>query len=423
MRGYFLFIIRRFGYAPLHLAALNEYSYCANLLLVYGADITARTNGGASALSMIVRKIPNVLPKFEDMLDHAITLAEHDINDVDCELRLDFRVLIPNQSKGESSMFMNFIEIGHNHLLKHPLCESFLHLKWLKVRKFFFISLIFHLVFTFIHTAYVLSVYTGQCVVKNNCKQANETNLTMIESVQVGASVSGDCFVPYEEICHLTWGTIAVWGVLLFSTVILVWKELFHLIHSQKLYFFNWENWIQLCIIINVMLISFHRNPLPSMERSIHLIDRWQHHAAAIGTFLVWGELMLMIGRLPTFGIYVQMFTTVAKNFSKFLAAYFCLLVAFALSFSVLFPNYQSFNVNPGPAVIKTLVMMAGELEYENFIYENGQALYNTSGHFMIMIFVVLVSIILMNLLVGLAVSDIQVPVCVHLFQLTQLSV
>ena len=46
---------------------------------------------------MIVRKIPNVLPKFEDMLDHAITLAEHDINDVDCELKMDFKVLIPNQ--------------------------------------------------------------------------------------------------------------------------------------------------------------------------------------------------------------------------------------------------------------------------------------------------------------------------------------
>ena len=27
----------------------------------------------------------------------AITLAEHDINDVDCELKLDFRVLVPNQ--------------------------------------------------------------------------------------------------------------------------------------------------------------------------------------------------------------------------------------------------------------------------------------------------------------------------------------
>ena len=161
----------RFGYSPLHIAALNEYSYCANMLLAYGADITARTNGGTSALSMIVRKIPNVLPKFEDMLDLAITLAEHDINDVDCELKLDFHVLIPNQSKGESSMFMNFIEIGHNHLLKHPLCESFIYLKWLKVRKFFFVSLMFHLLFTVLHTTFVLLVYSSsQCIIRDNCK-------------------------------------------------------------------------------------------------------------------------------------------------------------------------------------------------------------------------------------------------------------
>jgi hypothetical protein len=140
------------------------------MLLAYGADITARTNGGTSALSMIVRKIPNVLPKFEDMLDHAITLAEHDINDVDCELKLDFHVLIPNQSKGESSMFINFIEIGHNHLLKHPLCESFIYLKWLKVRKFFFVSLMFHLLFTVLHTTFVLLVYSSQCIIRDNCK-------------------------------------------------------------------------------------------------------------------------------------------------------------------------------------------------------------------------------------------------------------
>ena len=128
----------------------------------------------------------------------------------------------------------------------------------------------------------------------------------------------------------------------------------------------------------------------------------------------MWGELMLMVGRLPTFGIYVQMFTTVAKNFFKFLAAYFCLLVAFALSFCVLFPNYQSFNVHTISALVKTLVMMAGEIEYENFIYENGEALFPFTGHFMILLFVVLISIILMNLLVGLAVSDIQVlsPPC-----------
>ena len=395
-------LIHRFGYSPLHLAALNEYSYCANMLLAYGADITARTNGGTSALAMIVRKIPNVLPKFEDMLDHAITLAEHDINDVDCELKLDFRVLVPNQSKGESAMFINFIEIGHNHLLKHPLCESFLHLKWLKVRKFFFVSLMFHLLFTILQTAFVLQVYAGaQCVMKNHC---NSTNQPLPKFV----SIPGDCFLPLQEECMIQWSTLCVWVFLLMSTFALGAKETFQLMHSQKAYFLNWENWVQVGILVNVLLISFHINPMPSLTQPMHLVEPWQHHAAAIGVFLVWGELMLMIGRLPTFGIYVQMFTTVAKNFAKFLAAYFCLLVAFALSFCVLYPNYQSFNVPVPAAVVKTLVMMAGEIEYENFVYENGETLFGFTGHAMILIFVVLVSIILMNLLVGLAVSDIQ---------------
>ena len=75
---------------------------------------------------------------------------------------------------GESAMFINFIEIGHNHLLKHPLCESFLHLKWLKVRKFFCISLMFHLLFTILQTAFVLQVYAGpQCIMENHCIENN----------------------------------------------------------------------------------------------------------------------------------------------------------------------------------------------------------------------------------------------------------
>ena len=82
-----------------------------------------------------------------------------------------------------------------------------------------------------------------------------------------------------------------------------------------------------------------------------------------------------------------------------------------AASFCVLFPNYQSFNVQTVSALVKTLVMMAGEIEYENFIYENGEAIFPFTGHFMILLFVVLISIILMNLLVGLAVSDIQVDI------------
>lgn len=108
---------------------------------------------------------------------------------------------------------------------------------------------------------------------------------------------------------------------------------------------------------------------------------------AAIVIFLVWVELMMLVGRFPIFGLYVQMFTTgkfdhhqlsfsparpgvsnllidslsVAVNFSKFLMAYCCLLIAFGLSFGVLFPNYPAFEYIP-LALLKTVIMMAGKL-------------------------------------------------------------
>lgn len=36
----------------------------------------------------------------------------------------------------------------------------------------------------------------------------------------------------------------------------------------------------------------------------------WQHDIAAVTIFFCWLELMMIIGRFPTFGLYVQMFTT-----------------------------------------------------------------------------------------------------------------
>lgn len=136
----------------------------------------------------------------------------------------------------------------------------------------------------------------------------------------------------------------------------------------------------------------------------------------------MWLELMMLVGRFPIFGLYVQMFTTVAKNFSKFLLAYCCLLMGFALSFTVLFSNYKAFK-NVSSSVLKTVVMMLGELEFENILYDEDKdelvgSLYPITSHSMLFAFVILVTIILMNLLVGLAVSDIQVLIRFYYFEL-----
>lgn len=105
--------------------------------------------------------------------------------------------------------------------------------------------------------------------------------------------------------------------------------------------------------------------------------------------------------------IHLICFSSVAMNFAKFLLAYCCLLIAFGLSFGVLFNTYPAFKNIPW-SLLKTVTMMAGELEFEDIFYGDVTIQYPVTSHGMFFTFVLLVTVILTNLLVGLAVNDIQ---------------
>ncbi|KAI5643183.1 ankyrin repeats (3 copies) domain-containing protein [Phthorimaea operculella] len=360
-----------FGYTSLHIAALNEFSACVLLLLDYGGDVTLRTNGGVSALAFIVRRVPDVVPRYLAKFDDAIHVSEHELGDVDCEITIDFRPLVPCLSRGESELLLAFIEVGHKDILKHPLAETFLFLKWRRIRKFFVLSLIYHALFITLYSLYILKIFLCEDIT---------------------------CEVP----AYLN----PVQAVILILNICFLMKEIFQACLNWSAYIRQWENWLQLSIIAGVFLCAV---PYREISDGIHgRTSGWQHDFAAITIFFCWLELMMIIGRFPTFGLYVQMFTTVTVNFATFLLAYSCLLVAFGLAFSVLFSNYGAFHLPAG--LVKTVVMMSGELEYEDIFYNNNSTSiqYPLTAHGMFLIFTLLVTVILTNLLVGLAVSDIQ---------------
>lgn len=359
-----------FGYTPLHIAALNEFSACVLLLLDYGGDVTLRTNGGVSALSFIVRRVPDVIPRYLGKLDDAVHVSEQEIGDVDCELVIDFRPLVPCLSRGEAELLLAFIEVGRKDVLKHPVAETFLFLKWRRIRKFFVMSFIYHALFITLYSLYILQIFL--------CESRPCEVPTYLRPVQYLIILLNLCFLS---------------------------KEVFQACLDWSAYIRQWENWLQTLIIIGVFLCT-----IPSWDNGELRTNTssWQHDIAAITIFFCWLELMMIIGRFPTFGLYVQMFTTVTVNFATFLLAYSCLLIAFGLAFSVLFSNYAPFKL---PAsLVKTVMMMSGELEYEDIFYSNNttQSDYPATAHGMFLTFVLLVTVILTNLLVGLAVSDIQ---------------
>ncbi|XP_046971112.1 transient receptor potential channel pyrexia isoform X2 [Vanessa cardui] len=367
-----------FGYTPVHIAALNEFSACVLLLLDYGGDVTLRTNGGVSALSFIVRRVPDVIPRYLCKFDDAVHVSEHEIGDVDCELTIDFRPLVPCLSRGEAELLLAFVEVGRKDVLKHPVAETFLFLKWRRIRKFFVLSFVYHAIFITLYSLYIL------------------------------LSVFPELFLCEDVTCDVPSYLRPIQYLIVLLNVCFLAKEIFQACLDYSAYIRQWENWLQLLIIIGVFLCT-----IPTWYRGNGVANantsNWQHDVAAITIFFCWLELMMIIGRFPTFGLYVQMFTTVTVNFATFLLAYSCLLIAFGLAFSVLFSNYPAFHLPAG--LVKTVMMMSGELEYEDIFYNNctnSQIHYPLTAHGMFLVFVLLVTVILTNLLVGLAVSDIQ---------------
>lgn len=116
---------------------------------------------------------------------------------------------------------------------------------------------------------------------------------------------------------------------------------------------------------------------------------------------------MIVVGRFPFFGVYMVMFRKIAINFAKFLFAYSCLLAAFGLSFSVLFNSHLAYDTVP-QILIKMIAMMSGELDFEDTFYGDVRVQFPGTAHAIFLTFIIMVTIILTNLLIGLSVNDIQ---------------
>ncbi|EFN62627.1 Transient receptor potential channel pyrexia, partial [Camponotus floridanus] len=344
-----------FGCTPLHIAALNESSRTVMMFLSKGGVVTARTKDGITALSFIVSRTPEVLSQLATRFDQAVSLHYHELGHMDCELRVDFRPLVPLGGRNETDLMLCLVEVGQGRMLKHPLCESFLYLKWKRIRKFFVLNFLFHLIFVAFFTSFVFATYLW-----------NEKQLSAI----------------------LFWPLVTI--ICLFAS-----KEIFQISSDIYYYIKRWETWLQWSVIVASSLIL-----IPPARP-------WQHHVAALGILLAWLELMIVTGYFPIFGLYVQMFTEIFINFFKFLAAHICLIFGFSLGFIVLHDKYKSFT-DPLISLFKSVIMTIGELEFEYFFFNESLLEYSGTAHFMFLCFVILVAVILMNQIIGLAVSDIQ---------------
>ncbi|XP_012060010.1 PREDICTED: uncharacterized protein LOC105623219 [Atta cephalotes] len=390
----------KYGYSPLHIAASNELSRCVNLLIKHEADLSARTIGGNSALSIVLRKTPTSLDVFERRLDKSLTLSRQGFIAGKLELQLDFRPLLQHRRSSETGYLNTFVKEGYKEILEHPLCQSFLHLKWHKIRKYYIARLLFYLIYVLILTSWVIAALAHNCY--------NESKGYYMHNKPLCSSATGIYGFFYKHPILLE----IHWYALMMLTILEACRK-FAVIFSYRSvrqFFTQVENLVDWCVILSVFATSFVYTGKTYV---------WQRHLGAFAVLCGWSNLMLIIGQLPVFGAYVAMFTSVQAQVFKLLLAYACLLVGFTASFCVIFPYSNSFS-SPHIGLIKVLAMMTGDLGFDSYLissdksgmYENNEGaswiLLQISAQLFFVLFLLFVTIVLMNLLIGIAVHDIK---------------
>lgn len=132
----------------------------------------------------------------------------------------------------------------------------------------------------------------------------------------------------------------------------------------------------------------------------------WKWQLAVAALFFGWMHLLLLIRQQPVFGIFVVMFTQVLTTFAKFALILGLFIAAFAICFHLLLSDKDQF-ASVSTSLLKTSVMVVGELDF-NTIFHEGASVAQPLAYPLFIVFVVFMSILVMNLLVGLAVDDIN---------------
>ncbi|CAG9857184.1 unnamed protein product [Phyllotreta striolata] len=361
------------GRTALHLAAQFCHKNCLRTLIDHGGDLSSTNDDGETVADLVFQQIIAPDGFFGEILDGKIAIKQTD--KYKYNYGIDFRVLAPKKYGRQMDVISSVLAAASDEekieVLQHPLIELYLILKWERICYFFYLWI----------TAYfIFATSTG---VYFNLLMHNAENMETLRTA-------------LKYIVILTASGLLAHAIL-------------QCVLDRRKYFQRYEMWMNLICTCLALTVAITVDGYSENASDAEFPD-WVVHVTSIDILLAWFELMLLIGRLPSLGYYALMFSAVLQNVVKVLLAYACLLIGFTMSFSIQFHNSPVFS-NPWRTLAKTVAMMIGEFEYGDLFGEEGAdspRILPVTSRFIFLLFVVLATVVLMNLLVGVAVSDIQ---------------
>lgn len=299
----------------------------------------------------------------------------------------------------ENHPLMIMVRSKRANLLEHPLPASLLNHKW---KSFGFhsymLNLAFYILFVCVFNAYMLTAVPPYLIDRSKTSKGCQV---VLENVTAAAEFWGtgcQCYQGYQQPLHFL-----VWILAIVYLIV----EIVQLGITGSEYFTSFTNILEFTMYSLAIITVMDVDPYDVRER-------WQWHIGAVVLLLSWFNLILFLKKTPEYGIYVLMFNSVVKTFLSLSVILILFVLMFAFPFHVLLRNQPWFEF-PWNAAIKTSVMMIGEFEYTAIFdamrtsdaFED-QMLYTTLTNILFVVFMVMMSIVVMNLLVGLAVDDIK---------------
>ncbi|XP_077979567.1 transient receptor potential cation channel subfamily A member 1-like [Glandiceps talaboti] len=406
----------------LHHSAGNGHAEVTRLLLSNGADVTLENDSRRNALEVAIEKIQedtakaimeheswqeSLVPTFKNgatpmkllieklpdvamiVLDNCLEYSHIHREHPDLKVKHDYRFIDTDpdnvDTKSRWSALMTMVECERESLLKHELCQQLLKSKWKRFAGYlFFVDFITYIAFLVLLTVYA----------------ASNPRILSPDIDGRGCPTNDSRFYdsngnPLSQPQYL----LVIQCVISVFCIIQLLKEIFELFNQRLGYFLSCTNYVEL--LLYASSIGF-MNPISQKPCDI----QWE--AGSVAIFLAWLVFILYVRMFHFFGIYVVMFFTVLKSLIKAVILLILFVVAFGSSFSIILGREEAF-ANILDSILKVFVMTIGEIDYVD-IFHSGISLYpfNTISHVLFVIFLFLMPIVLMNLLVGIAVGDID---------------
>ncbi|XP_040358376.1 transient receptor potential cation channel subfamily A member 1 [Ixodes scapularis] len=446
----------RDGNTALHLAAMHNKSNTASLLLNLNCkiahneqdftpiDYALHYKHSEVAMAMVthptrseevmscrtkrytclVEGLTAVMPEvMMAVLDRGITKSKYSHDSTSYYVKHSFQALQNTEGVGDivpetdqPLPVMNImVRYGREELLSHPLCVKYLETKWNSY------GMYFHMLNLAVYTVFLAFLTTNAVQLMSD--KSERGNASKVTSEQIVTA-----FVKPSNATIISLTSVIVLAFVGFNIV----KEFYQMYQQKAKYFLDIMNLLEWTLYISSGLMAAGHLSTTVVDRSN------QYIMAALAVFLAWFNYLLYLQRFNRIGLYVVMFLEILSTLLKVMFVFSVLIIAFGLSFHILLAKIdinvktavvdpytgnvtmRSMNMsdkgfhNPVISLVRVGTMMLGELDFLGTYLRPMRVLDSSAWYqivaatWFLVVFIVLMPILLMNLLIGLAVGDIE---------------